>query len=210
RIQPTGPYFLLGLSSGAMVAFELARQIEELGESVAFLGSLDGWAPGYPRPAPGRGWFQRLADLGPGRSVILLRRTSAGSVLKQVLKDLGREAACRAREALGKPVSRSQRYRRIKRRHSRERTRYRPDPLKICVTLFRAADPGIPDQYRREPLYGWDEFAQQGVDVHDFPGTHDDLVYEPTVSLVAKRLDEIMGKPVPGAGASGHAPGQAP
>jgi amino acid adenylation domain-containing protein len=210
QIQPAGPYFLLGLSSGAMVAFELARQIEQLGETVAFLGSLDGWAPGYPRPASGRSWFQRLADLGPGRSVILLRRTSAGAVLKQVLKDLGREAACRAREALGKPVSRTQRYRRIKRTHSRERTRYCPDPLKIRVTLFRAADPGIPDQYRRAPLYGWDGFAEKGVDVHDFPGVHDDLVYEPTVCLVAKRLDECMGKSGPSTGATEQAPGQAP
>ena len=84
EIQPAGPYFLLGLSSGAMVAFELAHQIQELGETVAFLGSLDGWAPSYPRPASGSGWLQRLADLGPGRGVILRRRTSAGAVLKQI------------------------------------------------------------------------------------------------------------------------------
>jgi amino acid adenylation domain-containing protein len=196
EIQPSGPYFLVGLSSGAMVAFELTRQLQQLGETVAFLGSLDGWAPGHPRPAAGRSWFQRLADRGPGRSVILLHRTSAGAVLKQIWKDFRREVGCRAREALGKPLSRTERYRRIKRRHSRERTLYRPDPLNVRITLFRAADPGIPDQYCRAPLYGWDEFCERGVDVHDFPGVHDDLVYEPTVCAVAQQLDECMGKAV--------------
>lgn len=194
KIQPQGPYFLMGLSSGAMVAFELGRQLQARGETVAFLGSLDGWAPGYPPPAPDRPWLHRLGDLGPGRSVILRRKTSLGSMLKQMVKDLGREIACGANEAVGRPLSRTQRYRRIKRRHTRERTRYRPASLPIRVTLFRAADPGVPEQYCREPLYGWDGFAEGGVDVYDFPGEHDDLVYEPTACLVAKQLDECLAK----------------
>jgi len=194
KIQPEGPYFLLGLSSGAMVAFELGRQLEARGETVAFLGSLDGWAPGYPKPHPGRPWLHRLADLGPGRAVILRRKANLGTTLKQMAKDFARELACRANEAVGRPLSRSQRYRRIKRRHSRERTCYRPAPARARVTLFRAADPGVPGQYRHEPLYGWDAFAEGGVDVYDFPGEHDDLVYEPTVCLVAKQLGECMAK----------------
>jgi thioesterase domain-containing protein len=206
EIQPAGPYFLVGLSSGALVTYELARQIDALGESVAFMGILDGFAPGYPKPSSGRRWFQRLADLGPGHSVILLRQTSAGVLFKQVLNDFGRELACRAHEAMGRPLSRRQRYRRIKRRHTRQRTRYRPDPLNLRVTLFRAAESGIPERYGREPLYGWEQFAEQGVDVHDFPGTHDDLVYEPTVCLVAKRLEECMANPGAPAGATAHSP----
>jgi len=211
EIQPAGPYFLVGFSSGAMVTFELARRIQELGETVAFMGILDGWAPGYPKPSSGRRWYQYLADLGPGHGVILRRQTSAGALLKQILKDFGREVACRASEALGKPLSRTQRYRRIKRRHSRERIRYRPAPLKIRVTLFRAADPRIPEQCRPEPLYGWDAFAEAGVDVHDFPGaTHEDLVYEPTVCLVAKQLDECMARSGAPFGVTAHSPSRVP
>jgi thioesterase domain-containing protein/acyl carrier protein len=207
-IQPEGPYFLMGVSSGAMVAFELGRQLEALGETVAFLGVLDGWAPGYPEPAPDRPWLHRLGDLGPGRSVILMRKTTLGSTLKQVAKDLGRELACRANEAVGRPLSRSQRHRRIKRRHSRERTCYRPARVQTRVTLFRAADAGMPAHYRHAPLYGWDEFAERGVDVYDFPGGHDDLVYEPTVCLVAKQLDECMAKRGSSSDSSARSPGE--
>ncbi len=43
--QPDGPYQILGHSSGGRVAFELARQLEAAGESVALLGILDTSAP---------------------------------------------------------------------------------------------------------------------------------------------------------------------
>ena len=42
RRQPRGPYALAGYSFGAPVAFEIARLLEQQGERVAFLGSIDG------------------------------------------------------------------------------------------------------------------------------------------------------------------------
>jgi len=203
RVQPRGPYYLLGFSSGAMVAYELARQLEASGESVALLVSLDGWAPGFPEAAYGGGWLRRLGNVGPARSVILARKAGILSLLVQMGKDIGREIACRFDEVLGKPLSRTQRYRRTKRHHTRQRIRYRPGAVEARLTLFRAADPGIPGGYRREALYGWDRFAAGGVDVYDFPGEHDDLVYEPTVDLVAKQLDECMAKGTSAVQASG-------
>jgi amino acid adenylation domain-containing protein len=197
EIQPTGPYFLLGFSSGALVAYEIARQVQALGDRVAFLGILDGFAPGHPELAAGRRWFQTLADLGPGRSVVVSRQASARVLFRQVWKDLRQEAASRARERLGRPLSRLERYRRIKRRHTRYRSAYRPGPLAIRATLFRVVDPGIPEHDRRDPRYGWSAFAQGGVEVHELPGSHDGLVYEPAVSDVAKRLDECMARAGP-------------
>ncbi|MGW7515328.1 amino acid adenylation domain-containing protein [Streptomyces sp. NPDC054796] len=45
RIQPTGPYHLLGWSFGGRVAFEMARQVREAGESVGLLALLDSNPP---------------------------------------------------------------------------------------------------------------------------------------------------------------------
>jgi thioesterase domain-containing protein/acyl carrier protein len=44
-VQQTGPYHLLGFSNGGIIAFELACQLQELGENVTFLGILDVTAP---------------------------------------------------------------------------------------------------------------------------------------------------------------------
>jgi len=44
-VQPDGPYFLAGWSSGGVVAFEMAQQLTKKGEKVNFLGIIDFKAP---------------------------------------------------------------------------------------------------------------------------------------------------------------------
>jgi amino acid adenylation domain-containing protein len=41
RAQPGGPYLLVGFSAGGIIAFEMARQLQEQGERVVLLGMLD-------------------------------------------------------------------------------------------------------------------------------------------------------------------------
>lgn len=40
-VQPGGPYLLAGLCAGGVIAFEMARQLEDEGEQVAFVGIID-------------------------------------------------------------------------------------------------------------------------------------------------------------------------
>jgi amino acid adenylation domain-containing protein/non-ribosomal peptide synthase protein (TIGR01720 family) len=47
RIQPVGPYHLLGWSFGGIAAHAVATELQRRGERVAFLASLDAY-PGYP------------------------------------------------------------------------------------------------------------------------------------------------------------------
>ena len=57
EVRPHGPYRLAGWSSGAVIAFELARRLEERGETVDALVLMDAPAPVVPR---------REAHLGEG------------------------------------------------------------------------------------------------------------------------------------------------
>jgi thioesterase domain-containing protein/acyl carrier protein len=41
RTQPEGPYLLAGWSFGALVAYEMASRLEQMGRQVAFLGMID-------------------------------------------------------------------------------------------------------------------------------------------------------------------------
>ncbi|MBV8993101.1 MAG: alpha/beta fold hydrolase [Pseudonocardiales bacterium] len=43
RIQPTGPYYFLGWSFGAMVAYAMATELQQRGEQVRFLAILDAY-----------------------------------------------------------------------------------------------------------------------------------------------------------------------
>lgn len=44
-IQPEGPYFLGGLSSGGRIALEMAQQLSKQGQEVALLAMFDGYGP---------------------------------------------------------------------------------------------------------------------------------------------------------------------
>ncbi len=52
KVQPEGPYHFVGLSIGGTIAWEMACQLQEQGESVGLLGLLDTSGPGYPQLLP--------------------------------------------------------------------------------------------------------------------------------------------------------------
>jgi acyl transferase domain-containing protein/thioesterase domain-containing protein/acyl carrier protein len=49
RFQPKGPYLIGGYSGGGTAAFEMAQQLEAMGEEVAALVFLDSYSPWIPR-----------------------------------------------------------------------------------------------------------------------------------------------------------------
>ena len=59
RIQPSGPYQLAGWCFAGLMAYEVARRLEQRGDQVSMLALLDSWNP--CRPA----WFRTLQ---PGKS----------------------------------------------------------------------------------------------------------------------------------------------
>lgn len=63
RIQPQGPYALLGWSLGGTLAAGIAAELERTGESVSLLGMIDPYVPGAPSLAlaPARTPAQQLA-----------------------------------------------------------------------------------------------------------------------------------------------------
>jgi acyl-coenzyme A synthetase/AMP-(fatty) acid ligase/thioesterase domain-containing protein len=51
EVQPQGPYFLAGHSSGALIAYEMARRLVNQGETIARLILIDALAPDSARPS---------------------------------------------------------------------------------------------------------------------------------------------------------------
>jgi thioesterase domain-containing protein len=47
RVQPKGPYILIGLCVRGALAYEIAQQLAREGEKIALLIMIDTWAPGY-------------------------------------------------------------------------------------------------------------------------------------------------------------------
>ena len=149
-IQPRGPYYIGGGCEGSLVAFEVARMLQQRGEEVAQLAL-------WITPAPG---FQRGAVFGKSaftRVLHLLRYQMA----PELIADLNLRTL---REAI--------RHARIEYRIFRAMDRYKPAcRFEGSINLVRTAEHGF--GMNADRTLGWGEHASGGVQVHVVPGNHD-------------------------------------
>ncbi|HEX4961859.1 MAG TPA: non-ribosomal peptide synthase/polyketide synthase [Thermoanaerobaculia bacterium] len=202
-LRPTGPYLLAGWSFGAMVAFEMARQLTAAGEEVALLALLD--QPVSPGDEAAEvDTAAVIADIlrhrarGEGRTLELdadaLRGLPLDVQLARGLEALG------SQEALG-PGFDVPLLRHLALGYSSRATaveRYRVSAYPGTITLLRASsvDPAAlrevaPERRRifEDPTLGWATVAVGGVEVHTVPGNHQTILEAPHV----KTLAEILG-----------------
>ncbi len=209
RIQPQGPYFLGGFSFGGTTAFEMARQLRAEGQEVAFLAILDQRArpcaspplrPGtvieYLGNLPCWVWYDFL-ESGPRD---LLRRL--GLRLRAVLK---RTAG--SRSAPGKPPGQQTRaevlagatfdlnrlpdeFRSLLLYHFGLLSGYAVRPYPGRIILLRARAQAL--SRLSEPDLGWSKLAFGGVEVLTVPGSHNSILSEPNVRVLARRLGTCL------------------
>jgi thioesterase domain-containing protein len=193
-VQPHGPYRLGGYSFGALVALEIAQQLKAREEEVALLLLLD-----YPGPASKPGWKDRLrwhwiclSQLEPKDKLLYIAKRIAWRVksdrhLPRSLRllfsgaFLGRKGMTKASyrvRMMESTVTAIQDY------------RIRPYPGR--VTLFRALNG--PPSLQADAHGGWSSTALGGVEVHDIPGGHMNLLAEPSVRLVAECLTKCLDR----------------
>jgi thioesterase domain-containing protein len=211
-LQPEGPYYLGGYCFGAIVAFEMAQQLNRQGHEVALLASFNGPSPLYYR----RGLtltFREEPSNGPDPSKAKARRTFAGpgEWMAYLLARLKAAIAWRVRNrfdsiryriafdmrrylyqcylALGWPMPDALRNRYFLENNHRAERRYIPQIYPGRLILFRAR--GLD----HDPLLGWGGLAAGGVELHEIPGDHRgqrDLMREPHVRLLAEPLKDCL------------------
>jgi acyl transferase domain-containing protein/thioesterase domain-containing protein len=187
-VQPHGPYFLGGFSGGGITAYEMAQQLLAEGEETALLLMLDSNVPGLPSITRRDKALIYTRHLGPAYF--------AGWARKRL-----RWETERLMKRFGKPQENHQPYElhnaAIEAAFRTAFSRYRPAPYPGKVTLFRpkldqayVLGPGrVLDSHLQYvyPDNGWGRFAGS-VEVHEVPGSHDSMVLEPNVRVVAARL----------------------
>ena len=183
-VQPRGPYRLIGHSLGGLIAYEMACELAEAGETVEFLGLLDCEAPDparKPRRLP-------LARVG-----LNLVRTPPKVLLGRLNQQIQASPLVRRARMKLSPVQHNFRLR----LHAVLSTSYRPRRYSGRVHLFKAAIPERPIATEPSPPFeaGWREMALGGLDVQSLPGGHMEIVKNPLAALTAKAircaLDEL-------------------
>jgi amino acid adenylation domain-containing protein len=157
--QSKGPYHLSGYSSGGLIAFELARRLEQAGERVEFLGLLDT----ISRIGRAERLFFEFNKLAMGRTLGLTRERESriARVMHFVAKDRG----------LAQHVSLLE--------------HYQPGPYRGRVTLFV---PRLSHQRLAKFQRGWREVALGGLEVCVAPGDHENFIRAPLVEVLAAKM----------------------
>jgi thioesterase domain-containing protein/acyl carrier protein len=189
-VQPTGPYLLGGWSMGGVVAFEMAQQLHGQGQNVALLAIFDGRIPTPDAIFPEQdldaislveryfgisfGPIESLTDLPEDDqlAVILEQAKSSGLVPAELDAAQARRFIAQLRSDL------------------RATQNYQLHVYGGRITFFKASE--TLENTSGDPTMGWSDWARGGVEVHIVPGNHANLIYEPHVEVLARKLTECL------------------
>ena len=188
KIQPDGPYFLLGYSFGGIIAFEMARQLVSQGKEVAFLGLLDIRCPLIPEiNAP---FFERL-DLRLNK----LQKLSREGQIKYFIEKLIYRRKPDYRSEIVSTLCDLDMFTpellNILDRNIKAKNNYQPQVYLGTVNLFWSEyHSNYIDRY---PDLGWGDLIAGDLKIHHIPGDHTTLMKEPHVLVLAEKLEAMIG-----------------
>jgi amino acid adenylation domain-containing protein len=197
-IQPDGPYFLGGYSFGGLVAFEMARQLEARGCSVALLALVDSYPSEHDASPVPTNPLSTMKDYTEPmmRSIERLGWKEKVSLSYEVLCRLQPDEQLayvldRLREAQVVPddmgIRQLRRHIQVREAHDSHRRNYRPKPYAGRITLFRS-------EVAEEDSSLWIPFSAEPVEVHTVSGEHNSMVYEPYAAPLAAQLQQCLDK----------------
>ncbi len=215
EIQPEGPYHLAGWSFGALLAYEMAQQLQRQGEQIGLLAVLDITAP----VANSEEVFERYRDKEKNRvdidsdDPIMLARLIgelAGQAFLVCEEDLlGRDHDEQLRYILDESkragiipqemglieAFRILRGYRCRQRAARD---YVAEVFQGQLTVFFSNEQSAEEMALRQELYGddpshgWSRFSSLRPDVHVLEGSHRTIINEPQVEVLAEKLKALM------------------
>lgn len=195
QAQPEGPYQILGWSGGGIVAFEIARQLQEAGDEVALLALVDAYAPSalpehLTRQDEAQLFKALLTEEIPSVPLDELRSYAHEELLAYVTQRLI-EADIIPPDFGVAEVSRFFEVYKTNCRlaHSPVGQAYRGK-----IRLFRAREEeALQQRYAPDdPTLGWASCATEGADVRMVPGTHNSMMEEPHVAVFAEELKKFL------------------
>jgi thioesterase domain-containing protein/aryl carrier-like protein len=189
-LHPKGPYHITGFSLGGVIAFEMARQLQQQGHRVGLLALLDTYAPLFFQKGDKGGLLSEIASVAtditrvePGNRwrYAVNKSKVAGHRLKGLFhrpdaEETLPEEESRLREAI----------RRVEVASRRALETYQPTKYAGRAVVFRARDKEIVPGY--DPVLWWSEVVESGVEVRELPGDHHAILQEPGVALLAEQL----------------------
>jgi thioesterase domain-containing protein/acyl carrier protein len=203
RVQPQGPYDLMGWCVAGALAFEIARQLVADKQEISHLFLIDSWVPGYFRRLPKLLGFLAVYSLRAQLIIADWRRVlssekSIGAFISQrtVFKRLkrlftgnGADQGAADHDTQATPETYDQW---LLAYLQRVTNNYTPKPYDGSATLLRSRLEPTGWFFREDA--GWGEFARSGVDVQFVDGNHFTMFQDPGSHQMAGHVAAALGK----------------
>ncbi len=185
-VQPYGPYSLFGSSFGALIAYEIARQMQNSGEFVEWLGMLDVLHPQHEllQQKDSLGMMAFLLELLEGEeiSVEALKMLSSTDLKKRLIQSIGLHSF---------PLAHQHKiYEQIK-KHLQALRQYTPQPYHGNISFFE-----VKNRFFRakEVSLGstWKHSVKGPMLVHEISGDHSSMMQHPHVADLAKHIEYYL------------------
>lgn len=197
KIQPVGPYYFFGESSGGLVAYEIAQQLVEKGEPASLIGMLDTYLAEMKDDSISsnvnwvtviRKHFQTLTNGGlHGLKAYVdyyveLLKFKAGEY-----REAGKNKKLRSRYGELPDV-----YRLVEDANILASRIYSPKPYSGKVVLFTAKrqlmlEGNLPD-------HGWGKVGIESLSVYPLDCYHGNILFEPFVRQVAEKFNQHLNE----------------
>ncbi len=191
--QPSGPYFLGGWSLGGVIAFEIARQLRQQGETVALLALLDTRLPQAGAAEPDQ--FELMLSFALEFGLEPQALTELGDKLETQPADQWLAATLEYLRQAGivtydiDPGTMQRRFQ-VFAANLRALHSYTPQAYDGRVTLISAQDRLGGAATDSDP--GWDTLALGGVTIAEAPGSHYTMIRRPYAPALAALLQEQL------------------
>jgi thioesterase domain-containing protein/acyl carrier protein len=184
KVQPRGPYSIIGYCLSAPVAYEIALQLNKAGEECALLGIIDS------RRSPH--YYQKRTIKEKLLRFLKMIRANDWSFARDIF-----------RQRLVEPIRRRWTYL-FADEHSKKGAdlwtmtnailnEYTWEPYAGKVTLI-ATTQRQEDQFLQHMIDDWTPLAKDGLDVFVVEGNHGHIFYEPEVTHLAEQLRQCLDK----------------
>ena len=181
-------YYLLGVSFGGVIAYEIAQLLVSQGQEVKFLGMVDTFCPNQssvrkhlPLKERVRGHLEKARTKGVKHLYNRLQWRMGHTL------DIFRANVYQlnwVRENFVDQTSRNfdqAEYVRLTREHQQVNQGYNIQPYPGKISMFRATED-------MDSKLDWQELAQSGLSISDLPGEHLEILQEPHVQLLAEKI----------------------
>ncbi|MCK4608134.1 MAG: alpha/beta fold hydrolase, partial [Gammaproteobacteria bacterium] len=166
EIQPLGPYILGGHSYGGIVAFEMAKQLQDNGEQIKLVVMLDSWAA-FPDSLRDKISFKNIMQQ---QQELLKSQLSSNITIPN--PDAWLDLQWDRMQSLYD---------------------YQPDSkLNLPVALFKATELYPENVSIDDPHNHWQQYNNMPIITVNVPGNHDNMHMEPNTKELAEQLQQLL------------------